>query len=46
MFASDAYWMDQRCEMGMFFVSEGSDEDLEKIFYKNAVKVYNYAMVD
>ena len=46
LFASDAYWMDQRCEMGMFFMSKASDEDLEKMFYKNAVKVYSWDMVD
>lgn len=42
LFASDAYWIDQRCELGMLFASEASDAELGAIFFTNACKVYGF----
>ena len=42
MLASDTYWIDQRCELGMYFSSSATDEELADIFMNNARRIYNW----
>ena len=40
IFASDSYWIDVRCMLGMLFETKCSDEVLWDIVHNNAIKAY------
>ena len=40
LFASDSYWIDQRCMLGMFLETELTDAQLWGVFRENALKFF------
>jgi len=41
LFASDSYWIDERCMLGMLFESGLPDAELWKVLRTNALEFYH-----